>query len=413
MSTTAAMEMRMESQVASNAVSTETVLCLGSWYADAPFDHLQPLLAVLREALGDRAASTLIAYPVSDPEASSWHEDGLSLQPYQSLASIHTLTVQTSAAYLSLYEVMRAHDASCGMLLGAEAHSLSPIAIRGLLDAVLMEHADVALPRYSIGPHDGLINAAILHPLTRALFGVRNAFPMALDLALSTRAAERMAAAAQQQTATGQPDALLWPTVEAAAAGFSVAEVSSGVREIPHPTTADLATILGALTASLFTEIETKASYWQRTRPPVVMHSINDVPDVNAPAPSVSPEETSELIESFRIGYGNLHELWSLVLPPQTLLGLKHLSRLPAESFTMPDTLWVRIVYDFVLAHRLRTINRGHLLGALTPLYLAWVASHIQANSNVENPPEILARAFEADKPYLVSRWRWPDRFNP
>ena len=24
-----------------------------------------------------------------------------------------------------------------------------------------------------------------------------------------------------------------------------------------------------------------------------------------------------------------------------------------------------------------------------------------------------VAAAFEADKPYLVSRWRWPDRFNP
>ena len=130
-------------------------------------------------------------------------------------------------------------------------------------------------------------------------------------------------------------------------------------------------------------------------------------------APPVPMEEISELVESFRIGYGNLHELWSLVLPPQTLLGLKHLSRLPAESFAMPDALWVRVVYDFVLAHRLRIINRGHLLGALTPLYLAWVASHILNGSGSGNPPEALARAFEADKPYLVSRWRWPDRFNP
>ena len=26
---------------------------------------------------------------------------------------------------------------------------------------------------------------------------------------------------------------------------------------------------------------------------------------------------------------------------------------------------------------------------------------------------EAVAAAFELDKPYLVSRWRWPDRFNP
>ncbi len=99
------------------------------------------------------------------------------------------------------------------------------------------------------------------------------------------------------------------------------------------------------------------------------------------------------------------------MLPPQTLLGLKRLTTTAPASFAMTDALWVRIVYDFVLAHRLRTINRSHLLGSLTPLYLAWVASHLlQAKPGAT---EDLARAFEADKPYLVSRWRWPDRFNP
>jgi hypothetical protein len=86
----------------------------------------------------------------------------------------------------------------------------------------------------------------------------------------------------------------------------------------------------------------------------------------------------------------------------------------------MSDSLWARIVYDFILAYRLRTINRGHLLGALTPLYLAWVASHLLLISGArpettapEKHIEALAAAFEIDKPYLVSRWRWPDRFNP
>jgi glucosylglycerate synthase len=82
----------------------------------------------------------------------------------------------------------------------------------------------------------------------------------------------------------------------------------------------------------------------------------------------------------------------------------------------MPDSLWARIVYDFLVAYRLRTINRGHLLGALTPLYLAWVASHLVQTAehrDYERHIEAVASAFEADKPYLVSRWRWPDRFNP
>ena len=84
----------------------------------------------------------------------------------------------------------------------------------------------------------------------------------------------------------------------------------------------------------------------------------------------------------------------------------------------MPDDLWVRIVYDFALGHRLRTISRDHLLRSITPLYLGWIASYAlemetAGPAEIEARIERLARAYEASKPYLVSRWRWPDRFNP
>ncbi len=122
------------------------------------------------------------------------------------------------------------------------------------------------------------------------------------------------------------------------------------------------------------------------------------------------------MVQAFRLAYTNLQEIWSLVLPPHSLLGLKRLAATDGAAFRMSDSLWARIVYDFLLAHRLRTINRGHLLGALIPLYLAWVASHIDITASGANPEahiEAVALAFEAEKTYLVSRWRWPDRFNP
>ena len=135
-----------------------------------------------------------------------------------------------------------------------------------------------------------------------------------------------------------------------------------------------------------------------------------------SPADGFEDYDVQPLLDAFSIAYKNLHEIWSLVLPPNSLLGLKRLAQMPPEGFRLADALWVRIVYDFLLAYRLRTINRGHLLGALTPLYLAWVASHILLARNGTAPErhtEEVAQAFEFDKPYLVSRWRWPDRFNP
>ena len=124
------------------------------------------------------------------------------------------------------------------------------------------------------------------------------------------------------------------------------------------------------------------------------------------------------MIEGFNLAFRDLREIWGLVLPPATLLELKKLTRLPADSFRLADATWARIVYDFVLAHRQRVMNADHMLRALTPIYLAWVASYALEVGNVSAAQalsrlEQLALVYEAQKPYLLSRWRWPDRFNP
>ena len=221
-----------------------------------------------------------------------------------------------------------------------------------------------------------------------------------------------MASAAQRFTSNSQADSVVWPVAEAAVAGYTFAEVATGPRVIPQ-TDQDLGSILNRVAGSMFADVEAKATFWQRTRPASpVLRSTDAAYGVASQQSDPSSDEVQALIESFRIGYTNLHEIWSLVLPPNTLVALKRLSSAPVESFKVLDSTWVRIVYDFVLAHRLRTIARNHLMGAFAPLYLAWVASHlVQGRGDAEL--DVLARAFEADKPYLVSRWRWPDRFNP
>ena len=124
------------------------------------------------------------------------------------------------------------------------------------------------------------------------------------------------------------------------------------------------------------------------------------------------------MVESFRLASSNLQDIWSQVMTPRTLLAVKRLAEAKGSHHSMPDALWVRIVYDFLAAFRARTVNRNHLLGALMPLYLGWAASYVLAVSadgeqTAERRVASLAAAFEADKPYLVARWRWPDRFNP
>jgi glucosylglycerate synthase len=228
---------------------------------------------------------------------------------------------------------------------------------------------------------------------------------------LSLRMVERAAAVARPLVSLNEDGALLWPVNEAAVAGFSIAEFSVGPRELVHPTDPDVNAVLTSVIGSLFADVEAKAASWQRPR----QLQRERTPISNAATPD-SATDINSMVDAFRLAYTNLQEIWSLVLPPNSLLGLRRLSSVGAADFRMADSLWVRIVYDFLVAYRLRTINRGHLLGALIPLYLAWVASHINiiaSGTESESHIEAVATAFEADKSYLVARWRWPDRFNP
>jgi glucosylglycerate synthase len=348
----------------------------------------------------------LVATPDAAPQLSSGSP--LRLIPYTPTAISPAPWVLTAADYLNAYKLAQENRAAACLLLGTECQSLSPGAIRSLAKSALA--CDLSVAHYDLGPREGLVNSAILYPVTRALFATRPRFPLAIDLGLSLRMAARLAAAAQRFTAAPLDGSFIWPLSEAASAGFTIAEVDMGPRILPQPAGLDLNNLLAQIASSLFADVDSKASFWQRAR------GTQSAQPFAQSASIAEPPDTAPMLEAFRLAYTNLHEIWSLVLPPNSLLGLKKLSILQPENFRMPDNLWARIVYDFILAYRLRTINRGHLLGALTPLYLAWVASHLTLISTGTAPEkhiQDLATAFEADKPYLVSRWRWPDRFNP
>jgi glucosylglycerate synthase len=396
--------------------STQTNIDLTSATV-APTGSLLVSLAPLpTDALETTLSNLTLAFPnqtilVATPEATPPDVSGSSLHllPYTPAAVSTTPWVHTAADYLNAFKLMQENQATTCILLGAESQTLQPEAIRAL--AATASASDLTVARYNLGPREGLVNSGILYPVTRALFAARPRFPLAIDLALSRRMAERLAAESQRFTAGNQNDALIWPVAAAAAASFTITEIDAGPRTLPQPVAADLNSLLAQIAGSLFTDVDAKAAFWQRARTAPAARPITQ-----ASQPAETTHDVSSMLEAFQLAYTNLHEIWSLVLPPNSLLGLKRLAALPPATFRMPDNLWSRIVYDFILAYRLRTINRGHLLGALTPLYLAWAASHLLLISSGIAPEkhiEDLATVFETDKPYLVSRWRWPDRFNP
>jgi glucosylglycerate synthase len=372
---------------------------------ELPAAQLEQLLTNLTASLP--AEDLLIAAPSGPTEGA---HPGLRFLPVQAVMPSWTLT---AADFANASQLAQKNNARAILVLGPESGSLSLAGLQSLIAAVTSGPTDLVVPRYDLQPRAGLVNSSILYPMSRALFAQRVRFPLAIDLGLSLRMADRLGAVAQRFIATNQGSAPLWPVSEASVAGLSIAEIDIGQRELPQPADPDLNTILPFVTGSLFSDVEAKAAFWQRARvsqPPARLSPFTPSP------PADTTAEVASLLQGFRLAYTNLREIWGLVLPPNTLIGLKRLSLIDGSAFRLPEDLWARIVFDFLIAYRLRTLNRGHLLGALIPLYLAWVASYVNNLASGENPErhiETQASAFEAEKPYLVARWRWPDRFNP
>ena len=180
--------------------SAETNVNLSASPASAAQGLLVSLPPLPQEAFELAVGNLALAFPgepvlVATPDISSQSSGSpLRLLSYNPTTVSATPWILTAADYLNAYKIAQETRSTACLVLGAEAQSLSPEAIRALADSALQ--SDLTLARYDLGPREGLVNAAILYPVTRALFGTRPRFPLAIDVGLSLKMAGRLAAAA-------------------------------------------------------------------------------------------------------------------------------------------------------------------------------------------------------------------------
>jgi hypothetical protein len=318
----------------------------------------------------------------------------------------------------SLFEAVRGAGARAVAVVDTAGASLTSDWIERLLQPALAGTADFVAPRYHRHPFDGALIKGIVAPVFRACFGVRLRQPMAPDFACSRGFVERTLGPGGWTTEAGDAGIDLWLAATAVSEGFSVCEAPLGPRpRLPRDDAPDLSATIAQVVGALFAEVDRRAATWHRTRGSRAVSVCGAPPEV---APEEAAVDTARLIERFRLGHRELAAVWSEILPPAAMLELTRLASTPADTFRLDDRLWARIIYDFTLGYRLRVIARDHLLGAMTPLYVGWLASFVlearRAGASVDEVHarvEALGDVFESEKPYLISRWRWPERFHP
>jgi hypothetical protein len=313
-------------------------------------------------------------------------------------------------SFRAIFDITQKVGARACAVVASDVSSATVDWISLLLQPILQEQFDLVAPCYARHPFEGMINRAIVYPLVRALYGMRIRNPMGPDFGISSRFLQRIGTAPR-----ARPYSLPSLAAEAVTNGLTICQSHLGPRTYVLPDLTNLSSLLAQVLGPLFLDVERYAPHWQRAR------GSRPVPEFGQPMLVPGPEsavDVSRLIESFQLGARNLQEVWGIILPPSALVELRKLARNSATAFRMPDITWARVIYDFALAHRLRTISRDQMLRALTPIYLGWGASYALELENssteaVEQRLETLCAVFEETKSYFVSRWRWPDRFNP
>ncbi len=350
----------------------------------------------MRDAAADR--STLVEAPYS-------------LQPSDALeVPYHGLPGRARALRVILHEALSRQARACLLL---DPRSVSSADWLPALNRVIEEELDFVAPVYRRHPATAGLLHGLVSPILRALYGVRLAPPLAGECACSRRFLERVLADPVWDSGDAQRAIDLSLATTAATGGFRVGQVNVGPRPGDERHEVDVATTVAQIVGAIFTDMERRVHLWQRIRGSRAVPAIGERADSEAPGIDPAP-----LVESFRLGYGALQDVWTEVLPPMAILQWRRLAALPVDGFRVDDALWARTIYDFAMGHRLRVIARDHLLGSLTPLYLAWLASFVlqvrhTGVAEAEARLDALGLAFEAEKPYLISQWRWPERFRP
>ena len=351
--------------------------------------------------LSDGAAENAPALPV-DPRAPSpevpllaWSHPGQS-------------------AVEAMLRAAESFEAAACALVAAEGDDAPTDAARHLVRPVLEDGLDLACPCYATQRYEGVLTTGLVYPLTRALYGKRLRQPLGHEVALSRRAVAHLLGEAWHADAAHAGERI-WLVTSLLAGDFQVGQACLDVRP-PRlaDAGADLAVSLAQVVGLLFHEARLHAPAWQRLKGsrPVRTYGEPALPPGEPGQPQIGP-----MIAAFQLGYQELQRLWGAVLPPQTLLALKRSPGRRRELLARRRAVGPRRLR---LRGRLPPRHHGPSAApALDDAALPRLGGRVRtrgardSSAGVEERCERLCRAFEVAKPYLISRWRWPDRFNP
>jgi glucosylglycerate synthase len=311
------------------------------------------------------------------------------------------------SAFRTIFQIASALNVKACAVVDSDLRSITPEWIELLIKPVLGGY-DYVAPLYHRHKYDGTITNSIVYPLTRALYGKRVRQPIGGDFGFSGDLADFYLKKEVWESDVAKYGIDIWMTTSAIANNFKVCQAFLGAKiHDPKDPGADLSAMLYQVVGATFELMETYSASWEK------VNSSEPVPAFGFQyAVGLEPVKVNidRMVERFGLGVRELMDIWRVILDKDVVSCLDNLQKAGKDDFLMPDEVWVDIIYGFALAFYKETINREHLLKALTPLYIGRTASFVintweSDARDVEEKIEKLCLIFEEKKPSLLERW--------
>ncbi|GMT46734.1 MAG: glycosyl transferase [bacterium] len=312
------------------------------------------------------------------------------------------------SAFRTIFEIAKTLNVKACAVVDSDLRSITPEWIELLIRPVLNAGYDYVAPYYHRHKYDGTITNTIVYPMTRALYGHRIRQPIGGDFGLSGKLASFYLSKDVWETDVARFGIDIWMTTTAVANAFKVCQAFLGAKiHDPKEPGSDLSAMLHQVVISVFNLMEEYTTIWKDIKGSRPVPTFGFVYSVGLEPIKVNLDA---MIEKFRLGVKELSVMYESFLPGELMWFLATVGEKPKEKFSIPDNVWVEIVYNFAIACHRKLMSREHIIKSLTPLYLGKVASFVietweSTAAEVEQRLEELCIAFEKGKPYLVERW--------
>jgi glycosyltransferase involved in cell wall biosynthesis len=314
------------------------------------------------------------------------------------------------AALRTIFEIAAALDVEALVVVDSDLRSIVPEWIELLAGPILKGGYDFVAPLYARYKYDGTITNNIAHPLTRALYGARIRQPIGGEFAVSGDLVQRYLELETFDDLTARFGIDIWMTHSAINEGFAVCQARLGakIHDAKDPAS-DLGPMFRQVVGTLFRLAAHYEDRWLRVRG---SHAIPEYGFERVIAPEMVEVNHAKLVDNFETARLAQRSVWERMLAAEQLERVSTLE-VPEDpaQFHFPSELWVRCLYDAMVAFHQPGIDREELLAALTPLYFGRTAGFIaetleMTTDQAERVIDAQAREFEELKPYLVGRWR-------